>query len=205
MKKLFACTLFLCALQLTLIAQKVQHHSYTTHYNATLGGPDSVSWQLTPQMVACGTITRIDMFAPDPAIPGSTQPKQYKRSGFDQGHLFPYADAQCDSTDRIECFYMSNMLPQLHTLNAGDWKTLETQERVWAGSQTIRIISGGFGTKGKLRSGVNIPESCWKAIFVDGRWRAWVMPNEKTSKGHKFGFWEVMDIKRFDRIVGLEL
>lgn len=119
--------------------------------------------------------------------------------------MFPYADAECDSTDRIECFYMSNMLPQLHALNAGDWKSLETQERKWAKGQPIFIISGGFGTKGKLPSGVNIPESCWKAIFVNGHWRAWVMPNELTSKGHKYGFWEVMDIKRFDRIVGLNL
>jgi len=203
MRKIAA--LFLIAWSVQVQAQTIQHHSFTTHYNATLGEPDSVSWELTPAMVDCGTIMRIDMFASDPQIPGSTKPKDYKKSGFDQGHLFPYADAQCDSTDRVECFYMSNMVPQLHSLNAGDWKTLETQERHWAGSQAIRIIAGGFGTKGKLPSGVNIPESCWKAIFVDGHWRAWVMPNEKTSKGHKFGFWEVMDIKRFDRIVGLKL
>jgi len=31
------------------------------------------------------------------------------------------------------------------------------------------------------------------------------MPNETSSKGHKFGYWEVMDVKRFDSIVGLNL
>ena len=76
---------------------------------------------------------------------------------------------------------------------------------MWARAQPIRVISGGYGTKGKLPLGVNIPESCWKAIYVDGKWRAWVMPNEKTSKGHSYGTWEVLDIKRFNGIVGLNL
>jgi DNA/RNA endonuclease G (NUC1) len=205
MKPYLVIIIALCANFATAVAQTVKHHDYTTYYNQSKGEPDSVSWQLNPGMVGCSATTRKDMFRQDPAIPGSTTPIDYKSSGYDQGHMFPYADAECDPTDRIECFYMSNMLPQLHALNAGDWKTLETQERLWASSQNIRIISGGFGTKGKLKSGVNIPESCWKAIFVDGHWRAWVMPNETTSKGHKYSYWEVMDIKRFDRIVGLNL
>lgn len=164
-----------------------------------------MSWILTPSMVSCGSVPRKDKFAQDPKISNSTTPSNYKKSGYDQGHMFPYADAQCDSTDRIECFYMSNMLPQLHALNAGDWGTLEDQERKWAKTESIRIIAGGYGTKGKLKSGVNIPESCWKAIYVNHKWRAWVIPNEKTSKGHKYSYWEVMDIKRFDSIVGLPL
>lgn len=205
MKKYVVILALYCVIHTIGQAQTIKHHSYTTHYNPTIGEPDSVSWQLNPNMVSCDPVTRSDRFARDPTIPNSTTPDDYKNSGYDQGHMFPYADAECDSTDRIECFYMSNMLPQLHALNAGDWKTLETQERKWAKDQPILIISGGFGTKGKLPSGVNIPESCWKAIFVNGHWRAWVMPNEHTSKGHKYGFWEVMDIKRFDRIVGLDL
>jgi DNA/RNA endonuclease G (NUC1) len=203
MKKIVALLLVACFIQAQ--SQTIKHHSYTTYYNAEKGEPDSVSWTLSPSLVECGSVTRKNKFAQDPEIPSSTKPSDYSNTGYDQGHMFPYADAQCDATDRVECFYMSNMVPQLHSLNAGDWKTLETQERKWAATQTIRIISGGYGTKGKLSSGVNIPESCWKAIFVDGHWRAWMMPNETSSKGHKFGYWEVMDIKRFDRIVGLNL
>lgn len=186
--------------------QKVVHHSYTTYYNVAMGEADSVSWTLTPNMVSCDDTTdRVDQFAMDPSISNSTLPNAYKNSGYDKGHLFPYADAECNDKDRIECFYMSNMLPQLHGLNAGDWKTLETQERVWAAAGKIRIIAGGFGTKGKLASGVNIPESCWKAIYVNGKWHAWVMPNSAKSKGHSYTYWEVRDIKRFNKIVNLHL
>jgi DNA/RNA endonuclease G (NUC1) len=205
MKKVFTFFVLLCALQPAVTAQKVQHHSYTTYYNASKMEPDSVSWNLTPAMLSCTGKDRKDKFKQDPMIPNSTRKNAYAGTHYDRGHLFNWDDARCDSTDDIECFYMSNMVPQPHSFNGGDWGTLERQERVWAASQTIHIIAGGFGSKGKLPSGVNIPESCWKAIFVDGHWRGWVMPNEKTSKGHKFDFWEVMDIKRFDRIVGLNL
>lgn len=204
MKKLITLLFILNAIQATLIAQTVKHHSYITYYNASKMEPDSVSWTLTPAMLSCGHKVRVDKFAQDPLLPNSPNQNSYGH-GYDRGHLFSWDDARCNVTDDKECFYMSNMVPQPHSLNAGDWGTLEKQERKWAATQTIHIIAGGFGSKGKLPSGVNIPESCWKAIYVDHHWRAWVMPNEKTSKGHKFGFWEVLDIKRFDTIVGLNL
>lgn len=205
MKKQIAFTILVCCSLLVVNAQKVQHHSYITYYNAVKGEPDSVSWELTPAMVSCNPPGRQDHFAADPSIPNSTKPTAYRNSGYDKGHMFPYADAECNGTDQIECFYMTNMLPQLHALNAGDWKTLETQERVWASTQTIHIIAGGYGSKGHLASGVNIPESCWKAIYVDHKWHGYIMPNENTSTGHSYGTWEVLDIKRFDKIVGLNL
>ncbi len=198
--------LALCATLTAVEAQKIVHHSYITYYNATKQEADSVNWNLTPTMVGCTDAgPRKDKFAADPQISNCPTKKAYTNSGYDKGHLFPYADAECDSIDKVECFYMSNMLPQLHPFNAGDWKTLETQERVWAQTQIIRIIAGGFGSKGQLASGVNIPESCWKAVYVDGKWHGYVMPNENTSKGHSFSFWEVLDIKRFDTITGLNL
>lgn len=205
MKKLttFAFMMFVCHL---VMAQEVQHHAYTTYYNAAKLEADSVSWDLTPDMVGCTDMgPRKDKFAPDPQITNCPTKAAYTNSGYDRGHLFPYADAECNSTDQVECFYMSNMLPQLHALNAGDWKTLETQERVWAHTQSIHIIAGGYGSKGQLTSGVSIPESCWKAVYVDGKWHGYVMPNENSSTGHSYSYWEVLDIKRFDEITGLHL
>jgi endonuclease G len=173
-----------------LSAQRVQHHSYITYYKVIKGEPDSVSWDLTPNMVSCTSTTkRHDRFAADPIIADCVKPMAYTRSGYDKGHMFSYEDAHCNDTDRVECFYMSNMLPQLHALNAGDWKTLEEQERAWAKSQTIHIIAGGYGSKGRLESGVNIPESCWKAIYVDGQWHGYIMPNDSTAKGHSYSYW----------------
>lgn len=196
----------LCVFLLASCTSKVKHHSYTTYYNKSKGEPDSVSWDLTPFMVGCGKGGRHERFAADPAIDDCTKPSAYRNSGYDKGHLFPFGDAECDADDRVECFYMSNMLPQMHELNAGDWEELEKQERAWAASQPIHIIAGGCGSKGSLASGVNIPASCWKAIYVAGHWRAWIMPNEASSRGHRdISYWEVTDLKQFDAITGLKL
>ncbi len=204
MKKLHTLTLVLCACTLGAIAQTVTHHDYITHYNASLKEPDSVSWNLTPAMVTCTKVTRVDMFAPDPLIPGCAMPDDYAETHYDKGHLFNYEDAECDSADRIECFYMSNMLPQTHSFNAGDWKTLETQERVWAKAGTIHIIAGGIGSLGQLPSGENIPAFMWKAIYMNGTWTAWIMPNQKTSVKHHFDYWE-KSISELDSQTGLTL
>ncbi len=196
--------LFLILFPLSIQAQTVKHHSYTTYYNAVLKEPDSVSWNLTPTMVTCKNSTRKDMFAADPKIPGSAKPSDYAKSGFDKGHLYNFDDAVCNATDRIECFYMSNMLPQLHPFNAGDWKTLEVQERVWAKTATLHIIAGGIGSKGKLKSGENIPAFMYKAILMNGKYTAWIMPNENTSVKHPYTKWKV-DIKTLDLKTGLTL
>lgn len=172
-------------------AQAIRHHSYTTYYDSTLREPDSVSWDLTPQMVSCEAQARKDRFAADPDIPDSAKPSDYANSGYDKGHLFSYDDAMCNDTDKVECFYMSNMLPQIHPFNAGDWKVVEMEERIWAKDQKLHIVAGGLGSLGHLKNGENIPEFMWKVIyFSDGRVLYWIMPNDKSSHGHAIDTWE---------------
>jgi DNA/RNA endonuclease G (NUC1) len=210
MKKLISLILFLL-LSCPSFAQVVKHHSYTTYYNAGLMEPDSVVWTLTSAMVSCGKQTRVDQFAADPAIKGCAQPSDYavnkgKSQGnkIDLGHLFNFEDASCNAVDRVECFYTSNMLPQYDSFNKGDWKTLETQERVWAKTAALRIIAGGIGSVGKLPKGENIPKYMWKAIFMNGQWTAWIMPNDSASKGHKYAYWE-QPLAELDQQTGLKL
>jgi len=183
----------------------VHHHHYTTYYNSLLREPDSVTWSLTSGMVSLAKVSRKDEFAQDPSIPNSATPKDYdvngkitdKRLQIDKGHLFNYEDAMGDPIDRVECFYMSNMLPQYHPFNAGDWKELEMQERTWAKTQKLYIVAGGLGTLGKLPAGENIPKFMWKAILMNGKWTVWVMLNSKTSHGHGIAYWQTT-LTKFD-------
>lgn len=208
-------------------AQTVKHHSFTVHYNAKIKESDSVSWDLTPAMVGCPDESRKDAFAQDKAIPGSAKPSDYavnssiktspkynadRASWIDEGHIASYQDMMCNGIDKVECFLMTNMLPQFHAFNAGDWKSLEVQERVWAKTTTLHIIGGGLGVctiskkfpKGHLPSGEVIPAYMWKAIYMNRKWTCWIMPNAGTSVGHKYDFWEV-PVKDFDAKTGLKL
>jgi DNA/RNA endonuclease G (NUC1) len=185
-------------------AQVVKHHSFTTYYNAKTREPDSVAWNLTPAMCSCTPQVRKDAFAQDKQIPGSATPADYANSGYDKGHLFSYDDAMCNATDKVECFLMSNMLPQIHPFNAGDWKVLEMQERIWAKTTTLHIIAGGIGTLGKLKSGENIPAYMYKAILIKGKYTVWIMPNLKTSVHHPYAYW-IKTTAELDSKTGLKL
>lgn len=188
----------------TASAQTIKHHSFTTHYNAFTKEADSVSWYLTPQMCNCSLQARKDAFAQDRSIPGSAAPADYINSGYDKGHLFSYDDAMCDATDKVECFLMTNMLPQIHPFNSGDWKVLEMQERAWAHKVTLHIIAGGIGSLGHLKSGENIPAYMYKAIYMGGMWTAYIMPNQANSHGHNYDYW-VKPISDLDKLTGLKL
>ena len=161
--------------------QTVKHHHYTTYYDVLSHEADSVSWDLTPAMVSCtDKPPRKDRFAEDPLIPDTRKVKDnYTGSDYDKGHLFSYEDASCDSIDRVECFYMSNMLPQPHYLNAGKWKTLEGLCRSWAQTKPIHIIAGGIGHVKLIGSGgVVVPAFCYKAVLINGSYQCWKFPND---------------------------
>lgn len=159
----------------------VKHHHYTSYYNVASHEADSVSWDLTPAMVTCtGKPPRKDRFAEDPQITDTYKLKEnYVGTEYDKGHLFSYEDASCDSTDRVECFYMSNMLPQPHYLNGGKWKTLEGQCRTWAQTQPLHIIAGGIGRVKTIGNGqVVVPQYCYKAVLIKGTYQCWIFPND---------------------------
>ncbi|MBQ7159018.1 MAG: DNA/RNA non-specific endonuclease [Treponema sp.] len=76
---------------------------------------------------------RSDDFRPDPEIStGSATLSDYRKSGYDRGHLAPAADFAYSQTAMSETFFMSNMTAQAPQFNRGVWKKLEDQVRTWA-------------------------------------------------------------------------
>jgi endonuclease G len=98
--------------------------------------------------------------------------------------MMPAADNLCQTYQiQDECFYFSNMVPQTHTLNAGDWKSLETLTRQLASEQdSIKIWCGNVGIDKKIGK-VSVPTKCWKVIYIKQtrEFRAYIFNND-TSK-----------------------
>jgi len=165
---------------------RLVHKEYTTVFSKSLKYPVLVEWWLTKQKVSCANpIPRKDRFQPDPLLAAETNLEiDYKGSGTDRGHMAPAADNQCSGNiAMIECFYFSNMAPQYHSLNAGDWKTLETNTRDLAKAQdSIKVWCGSIGATKKIGK-VSIPTKCWKVIYIKKtkEWRAYIFNND-TSK-----------------------
>ena len=68
---------------------------------------------------------RNESFKLDDAVSNSPDKYDYSGSDFDRGHMAP-ADEMEYHFDRMEdSFYMSNMCPQYHHINAGEWLNVE--------------------------------------------------------------------------------
>ncbi len=171
MKKLTFILGFLL-ISLLSIAQDVvvfKHTNYTSHFSKSKRYPVMVEWWETKAKVGCpNPLPRVDAFRPDPQDMQLTDIKaDYVGSGFDRGHMSPAASNQCQTMDvQMECFYMSNMAPQYHSLNAGDWKSLETATRQWAlKDDSVHVWAGNLGEIKKIGK-VSVPKECWKVVYI---------------------------------------
>jgi endonuclease G len=156
---------------------------YVMSYNGVEGRANWVGWTL--QFSDLGPVERSNRYRQDDNFPRGFKiidEKDYRDSGYDRGHL-------CNSEDRTsseylneETFLMSNMIPQTPELNRGPFKFLEAYCRklVLKKGQKLLIYSGGIGAKGRLTSGVPIPQYCWKAIYTPTEEIYVLFPNERT-------------------------
>jgi endonuclease G len=209
MKKLLIVTLF-CLSSVISYSQdtvRVKHTNYSTVFSKSKKYPVVVEWWVTKNMVTCPTpLKRKDNFKPDPKLFQYTDlSKDYVGSGFDRGHMMPAADNLCQTQQvQDECFYFSNMAAQYHSLNAGDWKSLETfvREEVKK-SDSIRVWCGNIGEIKKIGS-VSVPKYCWKVIYIkkENIWKSFLFENN-TSKPDGFQNNEV-EISDIEKMTGLK-
>ena len=188
MKKFFTLIVVLFLISSTPIKDEVvlKHTNYTSHFSKSKRYPVLVEWWETKAKVGCpNPLPRKDNFKPDPLLPNETNiGADYVNSGTDRGHLMPAKSNQCQTPAiQDECFYYSNMAAQYHSLNAGDWKSLETLTREWAVAQdSVHIWAGNVGEAKRIGS-VAVPTQCWKVVYVvkTKEWFAYLFENN-TSK-----------------------
>jgi endonuclease G, mitochondrial len=73
----------------------------------------------------------------------SSDPNEFRYSGFDRGHLAPAGDMKWSHTAMRESFYTSNITAQTPSMNRGRWAMLEKLVRAWAKeSDEILIVTG---------------------------------------------------------------
>jgi endonuclease G len=182
MKKLL---LLLLLVSFGTLAQDVvvlKHTNYTSHFSKSKHYPVMVEYFITKAMVTCPTpLKRKDAFKPDPLLKNETDiVKDYVGSGTDRGHMMPAAENLCQTQAiQDECFYMSNMSAQYHSLNAGDWKSVETLERNIASIDgDIKVWVGNIGELKKIGT-VSVPAKCWKVLYIKStkKWVAYLFDN----------------------------
>ena len=165
---------------------------YALSHNATHKVPDWVAYHLTAEKMQ-GTHPRSDDFRPDPDLEKGkrAEKKDYKRSGYDRGHMAPAGAMKWSERAMSESFLLSNMAPQVGIgFNRHIWKSLEGKVRTWTVDRgelyvvTGPIYEGTISTIG--RNKVSAPSHFYKVIFdpVKVEAIAFILPNKSnpTSK-----------------------
>jgi DNA/RNA endonuclease G (NUC1) len=75
------------------------------------------------------------------------------------------------------------MAAQYHSLNAGDWKGVETLSRDLAlVTGDVKVWAGNIGELKKIGT-TSVPLQCWKVIYVKatGQWLAYLFNNDQSK------------------------
>lgn len=167
--------------------QIVSHTGFSLLYNEELEQPYWVCYILTASKLKLKVVERSNKFTIDKEVATfSAKPDDYKHSGYDKGHLCPAANMKWSEQAMKECFYMSNMSPQVPGFNRGIWKKLEEKERDWAMENDSLVVITGPVFRGEPayigENKVGVPHYFYKIIadisYPDYKLIAFVMPNK---------------------------
>jgi endonuclease G, mitochondrial len=187
----------------------VSHNFYTISYNEDHEQANWVAYNLQSKNLI-KLVSRTNNFRIDPLIStGSAVLADYKKSGYDRGHLAPAGDFVWSKKAMSETFYMSNMSPQIPGFNRGIWKKLESLIRDWGTLYgDIHIITGPVLVDSLAHIGLNevsIPKLYYKVILDfngnDKKAIGFILENKKSSIPlHK----HVYTVNYIEKVTGID-
>ncbi|MBR5576291.1 MAG: DNA/RNA non-specific endonuclease [Bacteroidaceae bacterium] len=191
----------------------LEQYGYTVSYNPDLCIPNWVAWELNAEKLV-ERESRNSKFVPNPKLPEdmAVTTKEYTGSGWDRGHMCPAGDNKYHWRAMNESFYMTNICPQNHNLNRGDWKELEEACRRWAEAEPVYIACGPimyktpkYGYIGK-KFKIRVPDAFFKVVLTglqSGKPRAigFIYKNESgNNKRDKY----VNSVDEVERITSMD-
>lgn len=148
--------------------QIIAHKYYTLSYNEAHEQAEWVAYELKG-IKAYHDYDRPFFIEDKMVTTGSADWRNYKRSGYDKGHLCPAGDMKFSKEAYDETFLTSNIAPQKHNFNDGIWNTLEQKVRYWAVKYDgIYVVTGGVlndNLKTIGNEAVAVPEYFYKVLL----------------------------------------
>jgi len=187
----------------------VNYNYYSLSFSQKDRQAEWVAYHLNAKMPVKNT-ERNSSFTVDKNLQNySATNNDYKGSGYDKGHLCPAADMSFSETAMKECFYLSNISPQLPGFNRGIWKSLEELVRDWVVKEKdLFVVCGPVLTNISKTIGnnkVSVPGNFYKIIFghdVKGyKMIAFLFPNLKADKSLE-SF--IVSVDSIEKITGID-
>ena len=193
------------------------HHltnqGYSVGYDESLPGPRWSSYRVFPYKDV--HLERPAAFKTDARTTARVATSEYVRSGYDRGHLAPnYAISVCYGEEaQKETFLLSNIVPQLHPLNAGLWKDLEQRvvHRYVERYGTVWIQVGPvYAEPATKKVGrLPVPDAFWMVISEYEREQqgiraiAYLVPHEEKWRDRELTRY-VVSIRKVEALTGLD-
>lgn len=189
--------------------QIVHHEHYSLSYSEPHEQAEWVAYELKKRHLSNTNFKR-PYFEIDRSVKtGAAHWRNYKRSGYDKGHLCPAGDRRFSQDAHDETFLTSNISPQNHEFNSGIWNTLEQKVRYWAKKYDgVFVVTGGI-LKSNLKfigdDNVSVPNQFYK-ILIDTnsgatKMIAFLIPHEDSNQPlYKF----VVSVDKIEELTGVD-
>jgi len=193
--------------------RRLPNQGYSVGYDESLPGPRWSSYRVFPYKDV--HLERPASFRTDVRTTARVTTSEYVRSGYDRGHLAPnYAISVCYGEEaQKETFLLSNIVPQLHPLNAGLWKDLEQRvvRRYVERYGTVWVQVGPVYAEppAKKVGRLPVPEAFWMVISEYERDQqgvraiAYLVPHEENWRDRELTRY-VVSIRKVESLTGLD-
>ena len=189
--------------------QIVRHNYFTLSYNEKYEQSEWVAYTIAAQNQSNQHFERPFYIQDEQVTTKSADWRNYKKSGYDKGHLCAAADMKFSKKAFDETFLTSNISPQKHDFNEGIWNRLEQKTRYWATKYngvyvvTGPVLSDGLSTIGQ--EDVAVPNYFYKIILkeINGTKSiiAFMMPAQ-DSDAPLYNF--VTSVDNIEKITGID-
>ena len=189
--------------------QIVHHEGYSLSYIESHEQAEWVAYELKKSHLSKTNFKRPYFEIDDAVKTGAANWRNYKKSGYDRGHLCPAGDKRYSQFAHDETFLTSNISPQKHDFNSGIWNTLEQKVRYWASKYDgVYVVTGGV-LKGDMKSigdeSVSVPNQFYKVLIDNNSGKtkmiAFLIPHENSSKP-LYDF--VVSVDEVEKLTGID-
>jgi endonuclease G len=152
--------------------QVIDHGGFLLSYDEEWEQAEWVAYVLERKNLQQEWTDRPRDFRSDPNVrEGSATDNDYRGSGYDRGHLAPFADFAWNRELAEKTFFLSNISPQARQFNQGVWRELEELTRDWANRfKRLYVVTGPVmteepkGTIGRSNR-VAVPAAYFKVLL----------------------------------------
>lgn len=189
--------------------QIVHHQGYSLSYSEPHEQAEWVAYQLKKEHLS-NTHFKRPYFQVDNAVKTKAAHwRNYKKSGYNKGHLCPAADRKYSQAAHDETFLTSNITPQTYAFNAGVWNRLEQKIRYWANKYNgVFVVTGGVlqdNLKTIGSENVAVPNQFYKVIIdansAETKMLAFLLNHEDSNQPlYKF----VVSVDEVEKLTGID-